>query len=222
MTTHSLEQAYVPDLIPEEDRHYYEKGNMGLRIEWGENPCVLVVDMTDEFTQDEYAAGRSDTGSAALEATGRLLDTARSEDIPVVFTQPKRDLPEKYTGTTKSFIGRTEGRPEKPNSIASVLDPRDEEHVINKPRASAFFDTYLANLLHVHGIDTLVVAGMTTSGCVRATVVDAHSSNFRTIVPEECVADRSTVSHEVNLFDIDMKYANVSSLDNVVEHLETY
>jgi len=80
----------------------------------------------------------------------------------------------------------------------------------------------MANMLHYYDIDTLIVTGMTTSGCVRGTVVDAQSSNFRTIVPPECVGDRSIISHELSLFDMSMKYADVTPVDEVIEKLNDY
>jgi len=91
--------------------------------------------------------------------------------------------------------------------------------VITKTKPSAFFGTPLASILTYLGIDTIVLGGMVTSGCVRATVIDAFSHNYRVIVPLECVADRSPTSHEVNLFDIDMKYADVLPLAEVLAHL---
>ncbi len=90
--------------------------------------------------------------------------------------------------------------------------------MVTKSKPSAFFGTPLASMLTYLGVDTLVVTGMVTSGCVRATVVDAFSHNYRVVVPIECVADRSATSHQVNLFDMDMKYADVLPLADVLAH----
>jgi nicotinamidase-related amidase len=100
--------------------------------------------------------------------------------------------------------------------------PRGNRIVIEKPRTSAFLDTHLANQPHHEGVDTLIVAGMTTGGCVTASVVDSHSSNFRTIVAEECVADPSRLPHEVGLLDMDAKYADVTPLSEVLDRLGDY
>jgi len=93
--------------------------------------------------------------------------------------------------------------------------------VIEKPKPSAFFDTHFGNILRDLDVDTLVVAGVSTSGGVRATVLDAISSNFRVVVPQECVADRATVPHEVALFDMDMKFADVTPVEEVIETIES-
>lgn len=215
-----LEDAYVPDVIPTTDLEYFEKGGFGGRLGWGEAPALLVVDLTKEFTSEEFSLGRSDVGDAVVEATARLLETAREAGVPVFYTKPDGDLPSAYPGTAKEPEGgdRSVDR-EQGNVIRGEIEPREGEHVIEKPRASAFFDTHLASELHHYGVDTAIVTGMTTSGCVRATVVDAYSSNVRPIVPIECVGDRATISHEVSLFDMDMKYADVTSLTDVVDHV---
>jgi len=215
-----LEDAYVPDVIPTADVEYFEKGGFGGRLGWGETPALLVVDLTEEFTSGEFSLGRSDVGDAVVEATARLLEAAREAGLPVFFTKPDGDLPPAYPGTAKEPDGgdRAAER-QQANVIREEIAPRDDERVIEKPRASAFFDTHLASELHHHGVDTAIVTGMTTSGCIRASVVDAYSSNVRPIVPIECVGDRSTVSHEVSLFDMDMKYADVTPMSDVVSEI---
>lgn len=208
-----LDNAYVPDVVPERDLEYFEKGGHGERIGWGESPALVLVDLTDEF-----ASERSEAGQRAVAAAERLLDAARETEIPIVFTRPNRNLPDDYRGTTKPKAESVSGR-DGTNEIHEDLAPRDDEYVLDKPRASGFFDTHLANMLHEQGVDTLVVCGISTSGCVRATVVDGHSSNFNVIVPQEATADRSEISHQISLFDMDMKYADVTPTDEVVETL---
>lgn len=222
MATRYSMTPYVPDVIPDSDLEFFEAdGKSAPRIGWGDTPAVLVVDMTRAFVEERPAVGQP-----AVEQTASLLETAREAEIPIFHTTPTAagTYPADYQKPTKT--------PEDPDpdpkrrewlaeldTIVPELQPRDVEFVFERPRASAFFDTHLANQLHYYGIDTLVVAGMTTSGCVRATVVDGHSSNFRMIVPPECVADRSLLSHEVSLFDMDMKYADVTPLERVTERL---
>ena len=222
-------ESYIPDVIPDEDLEYFRGdsyGTVGTSIGWGETPAIVVVDMTDAFVSSEYPTGRTDTGQAATDANKELLATARSVGIPVCYTTPvgAEFYPNDYQGTTKSGSAeKTEAeiqRWDEGNTITAPLAPETDDIVIQKPRASAFFDTHLSNVLHYYGVDTLIITGMTTSGCVRASVVDAHSSNFRVIVPQECTADRSMISHEVSLFDMDMKYADVIPLDSVLETLE--
>lgn len=221
--------CYVPDIVPGADRAYYEnERRYGNRVGWGERPAVLVVDMTLAFTGEA-----PDVGEPCIEANERLLTAARDAEVPVYYATPNPagTYPQGYPVTTKASPASDRG-PErtgdddrrdwlaKLDRIVPALEPRDDEVVIQKSRASAFFDTHLSNLLHGQGIDTLVVGGMTTSGCIRATAVDSHSSNFRTIIPEECVADPSGISHEICLFDLDMKFADVTPLSTVVEKLQ--
>tara|TARA_A100001037_G_scaffold241923_1_gene222207 strand:+ start:16714 stop:17388 length:675 start_codon:yes stop_codon:yes gene_type:complete len=218
----SLENSYIPDIIPEEDLEYFRKAGYGNRIGWGKSAAILIVDMTDEFTTGDYGVGREDTGSAAVEATAKLIDAARKAGVPVYYVKPSRNFPEGYPGATKRPGARSsiEKKESKGQNINKKLSPLQGEIILDKPRASAFFDTHLAMLFHNRGIDTVVVTGMTTSGCVRATVVDGHSSNFRIIIPIECVADRSKFANEASLFDMDMKYADVTPLESIVEKLE--
>jgi len=220
-------EAYVPDEVPEEDLAYFEKSDdriESLRREWGENVALLVVDMTNAFVSDDYELGRSDTGQPAIEANERLIEAAREADAPVIYTRgtDADHYPADYQGTTKS-AGETDEEFaemwETGNQIHEDLEPEPDDVVIQKPRASAFFDTHLANLLHHYDIETLIVTGMTTSGCVRASVVDGHSSNFQVVVPIEAVADRSVISHKISLFDMDMKYADVLPVTDVVDQL---
>lgn len=211
-------EAYIPDILPEEDIEYFKKGGFGSRNEWGDTVGLLVVDMTREFTQADSDLGREDTASQAITAIDRLLETYKTLDQPAFYTTPEQSFPENYPGTTKATPDR-ESRRKGGNEIPNHIAPQDDDVLIRKPRASAFFDTHLANMLHEIGIDTLIVTGMTTSGCVRASVIDAHSSNFTTVVPKECVADRGIASHEISLFDMDMKYADVESVDRVIETL---
>lgn len=216
-------QYYVPSVIPDSDLQYFEtEPGVSRTAGWGTDPAVLVVDMTHAFTDE-----RPEVTEPTIEATAELLDGARSADVPVIYTVPNQagTFPKDYRKTVIRRDERTEPSGDHSewrqtlDEIVSEIEPTDDETVFHKPRASAFFDTHLSNYLHHYGIDTLIVAGMSTSGCVRATVVDGHSSNFRMVVPQECVADRSAVSHEVSLFDMDMKYADVTPVEDVIDKL---
>jgi len=214
--------AYVPEIIPPAERERYAKGHMGRRVGFGARPAVLVVDMTRAFTEDRFPLGCAAAGTPCAAAIRTLLDTVRPLGVPVVYTrydafaadaQWGRWL-DKGTGAEPDSLMRG---PEA-HEIADTVKPDAGEIVLTKTKPSAFFATPLASLLTYLGIDTLVITGMVTSGCVRATVVDAFSHNYRVIVPLECVADRSETSHQVNLFDIDMKYGDVVPLADVLGH----
>lgn len=226
MSDEFRETHYVPDVVPDADLAYFEGSER--RIGWGEQPAVLVLDMTEAFVEEAYPIGRADTGRPAAAATERLLDTAREAGLPVFYTTPLSSgvYPPDYPGVVISTVDseRSEAKQQQwddANAIVDRLAPEPDDVVIQKPRASAFFDTHLANVLKHYGIDTLLVAGMKTSCCVRETVVDAHSNNFRVIVPPECVADASVISHEISLFDMDMKFADVDPLDEVLDRLDS-
>jgi maleamate amidohydrolase len=216
--------AYVPDIIPAEERARYAKGNMGKRVGFGARPAVLVVDMTRAFTEDRFPLGCSAAGAPCAQAIRVLLDAARPRGLPVVYTRYEAFAADaewgrwldKGTGAEPDSLMRT---PEA-HEIADLLKPEPRDLVVTKTKPSAFFGTPLVSILGYLGVDTLIVSGMVTSGCVRATVVDAFSYNYRVIVPLEGVADRSRTSHEVNLFDIDMKYGDVLPLAEVLAHLE--
>lgn len=216
--------------IPEEDMARYRASGYGSHaraIDAGSRPCLIVVDMTRAFVDSAYPTGNSETGWPAVEANERLLDVARGLGVPVYFTKMYED-PEHVATAAQKGRWKTSGRraedPSLPpgDVIVDQLTPRPGEHVICKHhKPSGFFGTELASLLLYEGVDTAVVTGMTTSGCVRATAVDAFQHNLHVVIPFECVADRSQISHKVNLLDLHMKYADVASLDDVVDYLRT-
>ncbi|OLB93226.1 MAG: hypothetical protein AUH30_20545 [Candidatus Rokubacteria bacterium 13_1_40CM_68_15] len=215
--------AYVPDIIPPDESARYVKGNMGTRVGFGARPAILVVDMTRPFTEDRFPLGCAAAGAPCARASRTLLDAARPLELPVVYTRYDAFVADaewgrwldKGTGAEPDSLIRGS----EAHEMADLLKPQARDLVVTKSKPSAFFGTPLAAMLTYLAADTLIVTGMVTSGCVRATVVDAFSHNYRVIVPIECVADRSLTSHQVNLFDMDMKYADVVPLAEVLNHL---
>jgi len=208
--------AIWDDVLDEQDKRMFEKARMGGTARLGKKPALVIVDMTYGFVDSRFRLGHSETGYPAVQATATLLEAARRAKLPVFFTKG-------VTESSASGNGLWKGVEEKSveeNTIVHDIAPLPEEVVIQKRRPSAFFGTNLVDMLIYHGIDTLIVAGLTTSGCVRATVVDAFSYNYRVIVPQECAADRSQISHKVGLMDMNMKYANVLPLADVVAWLD--
>lgn len=216
------------DVIPDEDRERYKAagyGNEYRPIDAGTKPAVIIVDMTREFVDSRWPTGNSATGVPAVAANERLLAEARSLKVPVYFTKLYADPTHTPTPAQKGRW-KTKGRkPPDPalppgDVIVDELTPGEGEVVIYKHhKPSGFFGTELASLLLYEGVDTVVITGMTTSGCVRATAVDAFQYNLNVIIPFECAADRSQISHKVNLLDLHMKYADIAPLDNVIEYL---
>jgi nicotinamidase-related amidase len=210
---------YIPNIIPEADRGaLVDKGNFGGTIGIEGDVAILNVDMTKEFVESGYAVGHPETGKPAAHAIRRLMDVANEQGIRGYYSRSiKGDHPCKTGrwGDVSQF-----NQTEEAVQITEILQPTQDDVVFEKYKPSIFFGTQLVGMLNFDNIDTVIVTGMTTSGCVRATVVDAFSHNFRVIIPEECVADRSNISHEVTLFDMDMKYADVMQLDDVIESLQ--
>ncbi len=153
----------------------------------------------------------------------KLLDAARQAKIPVVFTTIAYRESDRLTAA--AFIDKVPALLElEAGSRWAEVDPRiaprSSEPVLNKLFASAFFGTGLSSALTAAGVDTLIVTGASTSGCVRATVVDALQYGFRPIVPREAVGDRNPDAHEANLYDVDAKYGDVISVETTLEYLE--
>jgi nicotinamidase-related amidase len=197
----------------------YEQAGFGRPVRRGARPTVVVVDFTYGFTDPQYPTGADMTGP--VRATARLLDAARAAGAPVVFTTIAYDAAQvdalawlhKAPGLAALRAGS------RLVEVDDRLAPRPDEHVVVKTGASAFFGTDLAGHLTSLRTDTVIVTGATTSGCVRATVVDAVQHGFPVLVPADCVADRARAPHDASLFDIDEKYGDVVTLDDVLTYL---
>lgn len=194
-------------------------GGFNGRVGFGLQPAIIVVDMIEAFTNpvSPLAADLR----PQLAATRKLLSAARKVKAPVFFTTVEYDPSLKDAGL---FVRKARGlswlvKGSRWVELDRALKRRPGELLIKKKYASAFFGTDLASLLATQGVDTLIVAGCTTSGCVRATVVDALQHGFRAIVPRETVGDRLASAHEASLFDIDMKYGDVAGLEETVNRL---
>ena len=198
-----------------DDLDIYEKQGFGNRIGFGEKPALVVIDFINAFNDPDMFGGGSI--QSAIDHTEDLLGLARHLDLPIAFTSHAyaTDRSEdgvfnmKSPGLSKLVPGT------RATAVVDQLEPRPGERVISKLYPSGFFSTDLANWLARRGVDTAIVTGCTTSGCVRATVVDAMGYGFRPIVPEECSGDRAQGPHEANLFDMDQKYADVMPLAEV-------
>jgi len=209
------------DIIPESDLKAYSKGNFGIRSGYGKRPAVIVIDMTYGFVDPSYPLSSGEMALGALEAIKHLLEETRKKGTLVIYTiglSGSSDTPAERGISRKSNLIKRITKPRE-NDIIDEIAPQQGDTIINKRKASAFFGTNLLSILVYHNIDTLIITGATTSGCVRASVLDAASYNYFVVIPEECVADRAIVPHKVNLFDIDMKYGDVTPLLDVVEYL---
>ena len=198
---------------------YASKG-MGARVGYGVSPAVLVVDMSVPFNNPQHPVGADQ--SDAVEAIATLLACARTGGVPVIYTTTAyADDPRDAGMWGRKAPGlRSLGLDD---GVSTRIDPRiapaDSDYVLNKRAASAFFGTALLPVLIPMRVDTLLVVGCSTSGCIRATVVDAVSYGYRAIVPEECVSDRAPGPHQANLLDMDAKYGDVAPLSEVLDYL---
>lgn len=204
----------------EQAREVYERAQLGRSVTLGERPAVLVVDFSCGFTDPECTLGADMT--AEVEATGRVLEAARAKGHPVIFTtigfEPSLKDGGLWLQKVPTLGDLQLGGPWV--EIDPRLERRDEETVIVKKGASAFFGTNLGAILVSQGVDTVVLCGATTSGCIRATAIDLLQHGFPALVPRECVGDRAAAPHEANLFDIQAKYADVVPLADAIAYLE--
>ena len=197
---------------------YAAKG-FGNKFEYGTNPAVVVIDFSCGFTDPACALG-SDLTAEVL-ATKRLLDVARDKGLLVVYTTIGFDESGKDGALWLKKVPKL-GDLElggKWLDIDPRLEARPDEPVLLKKGASGFFGTNLASVLVAQRVDTVVLCGATTSGCIRATAIDLLQYGWPGLVPRECVGDRAQAPHEANLFDIQAKYADVVSVDEALAYL---
>jgi nicotinamidase-related amidase len=192
-----------------------ERRSQGL----GRRPALVVVDVIRGFTDPACPLGSE--ADAVVEANRRLLEAFRARHLPIFFTTVIYRDP----GQARVFRDRLPALDVlAPGAPWVEVDPRlaarPDEPVIEKCWASGFFGTDLEPRLRAVGADSLVVTGLTTSGCVRATAVDGLQHDFRVVIPREAVGDRNPAAHESNLFDLNAKYADVLDLEQVLQQIE--
>ena len=221
-------------LIPEAEKVVYRAAGYGKRGTWGERPGLMIVDVNYNFTGDRpepilesIKRFRNSCGEVAWQTIPRiaaLLDAARGHGVPVFYsTQGYRN-----DALGVGSWGQKNARALTPSEeslrfgaeIVKEIAPLPDEVVVRKDKPSAFFGTALVSHLTARGIDTVIIAGTTTSGCVRATAVDAFSYNYRVVVVEDCVFDRGDTPHRLNLFDLESKYADVVPAKDVITYFE--
>jgi len=196
------------------------------RFGFGKRPAILNIDLQKAYTCVGEFATAYETDPQQLAHVNQISIALRAKGGPVVWTY----VAYMDSGEDCGIWGTRTDTPDslqniKVGSRRSEFDDRlqidhQRDVVINKRMASAFHETHLNSVFNFHGIDTVIVTGGSTSGCVRATVVDSLSRSFRTIVPEECVADKHESPHFANLYDMAVKYADVMSAKEVLAYLE--
>jgi maleamate amidohydrolase len=201
---------------------FYDARGYRNAVGTGRRPAIVVIDFSNAFTRGASQFPGGDFAAEMIQ-TRRLLAAARERGLPVFYTtiayaDPERDSG--FWGKKVPWLSRC-----KLGSVAvdidTVLDPRPDEPVIVKKFPSAFFRTDLNDRLQALGIDTIVLAGCTTSVCVRATAIDAMQHNYRTLIAAEAVGDLDPALHAVHLRDLDARYADVMSVDDLLSYFRT-
>jgi maleamate amidohydrolase len=220
--TRDFEDHCWKDVIDEEILEIYEPYRREVRL--GRSPAVLAIDLYNKAYQGgsrpvrevnrHYPGSCGEHAWNALEPTVKLLAAARAAGLPVIYTTRHAD-----TGGVHSTYRRVGREGEELYGIKQEVAPMQGDLVIYKERASGFFGTPLIAHLRMLRVESLIICGESTSGCVRASAVDAYSHGFHNVIVEECTFDRSPLSHKVNLFDLHHKYADVMHLDEVIAHL---
>jgi maleamate amidohydrolase len=223
----SFEDHCWKDIIPAEAIELYSSYRREVGV--GPSPALLAIDLYELAYQGgarpvqelmrTYPSSCGEHAWAAIEPTKRLFSAARAAGLPVIYST--RDArPQSQARDVRSTRRRGADIDPALYAIRPEFEPQREDTIITKLRASAFFGTPLAAHLTRLGVRSLIVCGESTSGCVRASAVDAYSHGFHVTLAEECCFDRSPIPHKVNLFDLHHKYADVLHADEVIAHLQ--
>ena len=205
---------------PEEDAKFFAARGFGQKIGFGDRAALIVIDFLNAFTDPSMALGAN--ADNEIRETNRLIDEAHAHNIPVIFSVVWYEedgfkdagiwaLKQKGVSTLKVGTPGVE--------LDKRLHRQPQDIILLKKYASCFYGTDIIARLNSRHVDTLIVTGCTTSGCVRATTVDALQNGFRPIVAKEAVGDRSVAAHEQSLFDLDQKYADVLPVDEIIAEI---
>jgi len=216
-------------IISETDIELYRAAGFGKPLALGKRPALLVIDVQYRTVSaspkpireaiKEYPTSCGEVGWRAVRSIEKLIEAFRRNALPLLYPC----VAPKGSHDSGGFAAKVPGVlsiPARGYDFVDEIAPHKADIVLPKAHASAFFGTVLASHLVHLGVDSLVLAGCTTSGCVRATAVDACQLTYPVLIPEECVYDRSTVSHAVNLFDLASKYADVLPLADAISLID--
>lgn len=215
--------------LTEEDKTVLARGKFGRRMGFGQKPVVLVIDaqrymVGEEDDEINWPSSCGEVGREAMRHIAQVVDTAQQAEVPCIFTRfeidpngidmgvyrRKRDLLQSDKWCLAASLGA---------ELSPLLMPTERDLVFVKKKPSGFHGTPLLGYLIDRGIDTVIVVGGATSNCIRATVFDCASYNYRAIVPQEAVFDRIPISHAISLFDMDRQFADVLPTPEVIEYL---
>jgi maleamate amidohydrolase len=213
--------------FPQAERKMYEKAGYKGKQEFGRNPALLIIDVITGFTgtkpmdvmeADEFPTSCGKVAWDALPKIQQLLHACREAAVPVIYSTSDPDFKAAFGNATKRGVDATDFE-KLATEFPEMIKPQGGEFIVRKARASAFFGAHLITYLVRKNIDCLLVAGTSTCGCVRGTVLDGYSFGYPVFVVEECVFDRSRTSHLVNLFEMNAKYASVIQLPEALDYV---
>src|SRR6266478_935378 len=222
--------------LTERDKAVFAAGGFGARAGFAKRPALLVIDVNWAFCGERpepileaikrWRTSCGEEAWVALDHIKRLIDKARAKGLPVIYTTGERRFDNwdagswRWKSTRGDEAGGSPGGAVDGNEIVTMIAPGPQDIVIKKQKPSGFFGTNLPSYLTLLGCDSVIVVGTTTAGCVRATVVDAFSLNYRVIVAEEGCFDRSEAIHAVSLCDMHAKYADVVPTAEVLSYFD--
>ena len=200
---------------------YKERSYGQPEIGFSGKPGIVVIDFQKGFTDPQYAMGGAELIERGVQNTSRLLEVARRASVPVancyVAYSNKRELPHWKVGAVGDLkIGSPETELDE-----RIYDPSYDVEV-RKTVPSIFFGTPVASFMKKEGVETMIVTGCVTSGCIRASTIDSFSLGFRTVVPEDCVGDHDPVPHHQNLEDVGRRYADIVDADACISYIEDW
>lgn len=228
----------LENFIPKDMLSLYREVGFGRRTGFGKKPAVLVVDMQYSTIGDvsepvlqsikKYPASSGELGWVAVPKIQVLLSTARKKNMPVIYTSYQREAFDKDVWKSKMSTELAQSvipslmqkGGQQGTDFVKEIAPLEKDIIITKKRSSSFFGTTLVAYLNKFQADTIIITGGVTSSCIHNTVVDASQNNYHVIVVEECVFDRHPFIHAVSLFDIDAKWGDVVSLEEVKAYME--
>jgi len=201
---------------------YINRSYGEIEVGFGKKPGIVVVDFMLAFTDPQYPLGGAPLVMRALENTARVLKVARKYGIPIANCNTaymnEREMPYwKITAVRKTFLHDHPSAPLDPR----IYDP-DYDLFVCKKGPSIFFNTGVSDYFNKERVDTVIVTGCNTSGCIRATSIDSFSYRYRTIVPEDCVGDIEEQPHRDNLRDLGRRYVDISDADTVIAYLDEW
>jgi nicotinamidase-related amidase len=229
-----MEKRVWDDFVTEEDKKVFETAGFGKKMGFGSRPALFIIDVQYSFVGDKpepilesvkkYRTSCGDRGWVAVNHIRKLLEKIRTKGFPVVYTvsERRKDFFDSGVQRRKSFrhTEPTSVIGQKGTKVVQEVAPEGKDILLSKRKPSAFFGTPLMSYMNDLDVDTIILTGCTTSGCIRATALDAFSYNFRTIVVEECCFDRFLSSHAMNLFDLNTKYADVLPVSEVIDYID--